>query len=124
MSALNVPDGARLVRAGSTIPIEEPSNCALVRPVASVDEGDSSMSVTEVSISGRHRALSSRRSARLYYLLIGELSFVLDGGEPITISSGDSVIIPRACTYSLEGHATYLVLNTPAFENGDDNYFE
>ncbi len=124
MSTSSVPEGARFIGADSIEPIDESSNFALVYPIAKLYEGTSSMSVTKVSITGRHRTLSSRRSTRLYLTLRGVLTFVLDGGEPIVVSSGDSLVIPRGCVYSLEGNATYLVLNTPAFEDGDDIYAE
>jgi mannose-6-phosphate isomerase-like protein (cupin superfamily) len=103
---------------------DEPSNAAIVRPLARAYEGPSSMSVTWVSLDGRHQRLASRRSARRYYVLSGELSFVVGGGEPEVLRGGEVLVIPKDVPYHLEGTGTYLVLNTPAFETGDDEYVE
>jgi mannose-6-phosphate isomerase-like protein (cupin superfamily) len=117
-----LPDGAYRASLTTAEVIEEPDNAALVRPLVRAAEGASSLSVTWVSIDGRHQELSSRRSARLYYLLSGDLTFVLDGRGPTALAAGDLLVIPKGCPYYLEGTATYLVLNTPAFEAGDDVY--
>lgn len=124
MTLRGLPEGARLITAGSIDCIEEPSNAALVFPLARLNEGASSVSVTKVSINGRHRSLSSRRSTRLYVVLEGELEFVLNRSATVVVASSDSLVIPRGCVYSLEGTAVYLVINTPSFEDGDDIYVE
>jgi mannose-6-phosphate isomerase-like protein (cupin superfamily) len=101
--------------------IEEPDNCAVVRPIVQAEEAGSSMSLTWVSINGRHRELASRRSARTYYVLSGSLAFSLTGATE-ALGPGDVLVIPRGCRYYLEGTGTYLVINTPAFREGDDEY--
>jgi len=116
------PEGAYRASVARAETIDEPSNCATVRPLVRAEEDGSSMSMTWVSIDGRHRPLSSRRSARVYYILSGSLRFVLTGGQPGTLGPGDALVIPKGCKYFLEGTGTYLVLNTPAFEPGDDEY--
>jgi hypothetical protein len=113
--ASSLPVGVQVVRSGMGERLEEPANAAHVRPVVRFSEGSSSTSVSWVSIDGRHRPLSSRRSARCYYVLTGDLTFVLASGRPLSV-------IPRGCVYEFEGTATYLVMNTPAFEPGDDEY--
>lgn len=116
--------GAALVRREDRERLEEPDNAAQVEPVVRFAEGSSSTSVTWVSIDGRHRQLSSNRSARCYYVLSGELTFVLEPEPPLRLAAGDALVIPRGCAYRFEGTATYLVMNTPAFEVGDDEYTE
>jgi mannose-6-phosphate isomerase-like protein (cupin superfamily) len=116
------PPGAFWASVDSGAVVDEPSNAAVVRPLARVAEGTSSVSVTWVSIDGRHRELTSSRSARLYYVLSGALSFALDGRGPVAVAEGELLAIPKGCPYYLEGCGTYLVLNTPAFEDGDDVY--
>ena len=116
--------GMQLVREASAHRLEEPENTAQVQPIVRFSEGLSSASVTWVSIAGRHRRLSSSRSARCYYVLSGELSFVLESDPPVCVRVGDALVVPRGCAYSFEGRATYLVINTPAFEDGDDEYAE
>ena len=120
----SLPVGSQVLRSGAGERLEEPSNAAHVRPIVRFSEASSSTSVTWVSIDGRHRPLSSRRSARCYYVLSGELTFVLDSRRPIRLQASDALVIPRGCVYELEGSATYLVMNTPAFEPGDDEYVE
>ena len=102
--------------------INEASNSAVVRPLVRAGEAGSSVSVTWVSLDGRHRQLASRRSARIYYVLSGNLTFVVNDGEPGTFGAGELLVIPKGSQYRLEGTGTYLVLNTPAFEVGDDEY--
>jgi mannose-6-phosphate isomerase-like protein (cupin superfamily) len=117
-----LPEGAYRASIANADLINEPTNSATVRPLARAAEGPSSISVTWVSIDGRHQELASRRSARLYYVLGGDLTFVLDGRRPTALAAGELLVIPKGCPYYLEGTATYLVLNTPAFEAGDDVY--
>lgn len=124
MTARQLPEGAYWASVALTEVIEEPSNSAAVRPLARAVQGDSSVSVTWVTIDGRHQELTSSRSTRVYYVLSGALDFVLDGEGPTGVAAGELLIIPKGCPYSLEGTATYLVLNTPAFEAGDDVYTE
>lgn len=118
----SLPPGVRVIRQGGLAAIEEPSNSAHVYPVARLDEATSSMSITRVDIDGRHQWLSSQRSTRLYFVVLGQLVFHLQGADPISVATGDALVIPRNCFYDLEGTATYLVINTPAFEDGDDIY--
>jgi hypothetical protein len=124
MTAQDLPNGAGLVRASSGESIDEPDNAAAVWPLGRFVEDLSSVSVTRVAIDGRHRTLASKRSVRLYFVLSGELTFFLGDRGPTAVASGDLLSIPRGCSYSLEGRAEYLVINTPAFEAGDDEYFE
>ena len=117
-----LPPGAQLVRFSSGEWLEEPSNAAQVHPIVRFSEGPSSTSVTWVSIDGRHRRLFSSRSARCYLVLSGELTFVLGSGPAVRVRAKDALVVPRGCVYGFEGRATYLVMNTPAFEHGDDGY--
>ena len=102
--------------------IDEANNSAVVRPLVRAAEAGSSVSVTWVSLDGPHRQLASRRSARIYYVLSGNLTFVVGEGEPGIFGAGELLVIPKGSQYRLEGTGTYLVLNTPAFEAGDDDY--
>jgi len=124
MSEAELPEGAQLTRSKLMTPIDEPSNSALVFPLGRLDRDGASISVTQVEIDGRHRTLASRRAPRSYYVVSGSVHFTLDGGEPLLLGANDLLVIPRGCRYSLEGRATYLVINSPAFEPDDDVYFE
>jgi mannose-6-phosphate isomerase-like protein (cupin superfamily) len=74
-----------------------------------------------VRIDGRHRRLRTRRSTRLYVVLDGALT-VSDDDGPVSVAAGEVATIPRGVAYALEGSATYLVINAPAFVAGDDEY--
>jgi mannose-6-phosphate isomerase-like protein (cupin superfamily) len=117
-----LPRGARLIKKDSITPIVETSNSAHVYPLARMYEGASSASVTRVDIDGRHQRLSSQRSTRLYFVMSGDLIFRLQDMNPVKVAAGDALEVPRNCAYDLEGTATYIVVNTPAFEEGDDIY--
>jgi mannose-6-phosphate isomerase-like protein (cupin superfamily) len=97
--------------------VAEPENdlhlSALVR-------GDD-LSATWVRIDGRHRRLRTRRSTRLYVVLSGTLAVEDDDGA-VEVGAGEVATIPRGVAYALQGTATYLVVNAPAFVEGDDEY--
>lgn len=121
---IGLPGGAIVLGVAHASLITEQENAAVVRPLASLAEGLSSVSVTWVCLAGRHRALASGRSARVYYVLSGALTFVVSDSHPTLVRAEEAVVIPRGVVYGFEGSGTYLVINTPAFEPGDDEYAE
>jgi len=52
----------------------------------------------------------------------GSLEFTIDGESGINMHAGDVLTLKEGCEYSLKGTAKYLVINTPAFKDGDDTY--
>ena len=123
MSDRGVPDpGPQPIRFEEGDRWAERGNAAQVQPVVRFSEGPSSTSVTWVSIDGRHQRLRSRRSARCYYMLSGMLTFEIGSAPPVCVGAGDAIVVPHGCVYGFSGTATYLVINTPAFEPGDDEY--
>jgi mannose-6-phosphate isomerase-like protein (cupin superfamily) len=86
-------------------------------------EHEAGLSLTRVRLEGSHRPLHTDRSARVYYVLEGSASFTV-GQEELVAGPGDVVVVPRGETYSLAGELTYLVLNAPAYREGDDVYDE
>jgi ethanolamine utilization protein EutQ (cupin superfamily) len=100
---------------------EENNHLTLRKLVNTVDDGPD-LSVTWVEIDGEHRALSTDASTRVYYILDGELVFLLNDGENLTAMEGDVVTIYRGCIYSFNGKGSYLVINGPGFRDGDDKY--
>lgn len=121
MSTVDDVEPARGSVAGADV-IDEPENHATVRPLARAGAGSSSLSATWVSLAGSHRELASARSARWYFLLSGRIRVVLEGEDPVELGAEDWITIPCGRRYSLDGHGTYLVVNTPAFASGDDHY--
>ena len=57
-------------------------------------------------------------------MLSGVLTFQVDDEEPVRVSSGELIVIPRDAPYELAGTGSYLVVNAPAFVEGDDGYLD
>ncbi len=61
-------------------------------------------------------------SDKVYYVIEGSADFVLGEEPAVEARAGDVVVVPRGVPYEFEGHMTYLVINAPAFVDGDDVY--
>jgi len=107
-----------LIRPGDVPEIDEPSNDLVMKKL--VSGGD--LSVTWVRIDGAHRRLRTDASTRLYYVVDGDGWFVLGDEPQFEVRTGDVVVVPRGTPYALGGTLTYLVINGPAFREGDDVY--
>ena len=101
-----------------------PEDAVVMRALVRRPEHGADLSVTWVRLDGRHRRLRTDRSTRVYHVLDGEATFVLGDGDPFAIGAGDTVVVPRGMPYELSGALTYLVINGPAFAEGDDVYEE
>lgn len=113
---------ARHVRASLVHKIHEDSNHLSLRKLVNSDEDGWDVSVTWVEIDGRHPTLRTDASTRVYYILDGDFNFIINGEAEIVAGPGDSVVIYRSCTYEFNGTGSYLVINGPAFQEGDDRY--
>lgn len=100
----------------------EPENNLVARPLVSGTDHGSDLSVTWIRLRGRHRRLRTDRSTRVYYVLAGSASFRLGDGKDLAVEAGDTIVIPRGTPYEFAGEMTYLVMNGPAFVDGDDVY--
>jgi mannose-6-phosphate isomerase-like protein (cupin superfamily) len=112
-----------LRRRRATAEIEAPQDDLVMRKLLTADDG-AGMSITWVRLSGHHRRLRTERSTRVYYILDGVATFVVGDEPAFDAQEGDVVVVSRGTPYEFEGEATYLVLNTPAFVDGDDVYDE
>jgi uncharacterized cupin superfamily protein len=106
----------------STPKILEPENSLELKTLLNSAKSNSAISVTEVEISGEHQRLRTNSILRTYYLVSGSLEFNIDGESGIAMKVGDVLTLKAGCEYSLKGSAKYLVINTPAFKDGDDTY--
>jgi uncharacterized cupin superfamily protein len=106
----------------STPKILEPENSLELKTLLNSAKSNSAISVTEVEISGEHQRLRTNSILRTYYLVSGSLEFNIDGESGIAMKVGDVLTLKQGCEYSLKGSAKYLVINTPAFKDGDDTY--
>lgn len=101
----------------------EPDNAIVSRRLVTSDDSGGDLSATWVQIDGSHRRLRTSSATRLYYVLDGTLIFTIgEGAEPESIVAGGHCTIPRGVEYGVAGQGRYLVLNGPAFEDGDDEY--
>jgi mannose-6-phosphate isomerase-like protein (cupin superfamily) len=110
-----------LIRREDTIKVAAPLDAVVMRALVTAAHG-AGMSVTWVRLAGRHRRLRTDRSARVYYVLDGSAVFVLDDEPEFEARQGDVVVVPRGIPYEFRGEITYLVVNAPAFVDGDDVY--
>jgi mannose-6-phosphate isomerase-like protein (cupin superfamily) len=110
-----------LIRRDDVTEIAAPADAVAMRPLVTAAHA-AGMSVTWVRLAGRHRRLRTDRSARVYYVLEGSAAFVLGEEPELEARQGDVVVVPRGVPYEFRGEMTYLVLNAPAFREGDDVY--
>jgi len=111
-----------VIRLDDVPEIDEPSNHLVMRRLVDAAAGEGDLSVTWVRLSGWHRRLRTDRSTRVYYVVEGEGRFMVGGAPEAEVRTGDVVVVPRGVAYALAGDLTYLVVNGPAFQSGDDVY--
>jgi ethanolamine utilization protein EutQ len=74
----------------------------------------------------RHRRSWSRECDKYYYVISGQLQFILDGAEH-TLKSGDLCIVPKGHKFSYanatETPVEFILIHTPKF-NLDAEVFE
>lgn len=115
---------AAVIRPGD-LPLEsEAENPLTYRRLVRRDRHGEGLSVTWISLRGRHRRLVCHESDRVYYILAGSASFSLGEMTPQSAVAGDTVFIPRGTPYDFAGDIDYLVMNGPAFRPGSDEYLE
>jgi mannose-6-phosphate isomerase-like protein (cupin superfamily) len=114
----------RVARADPDALIAEPGNHLSLATLLRGAECDGDLSITWVAIDGRHQRLRTSRSTRVYAVIDGSLSIECADGAPAILGPGEIAAIPRGMSYALEGTATYLVINGPAFADGDDEYLD
>jgi mannose-6-phosphate isomerase-like protein (cupin superfamily) len=111
-----------LISAAEQPEVEAPDDELSMRTLLRAEHG-AGLSLTQVRLSGAHRPLRAPRTTRVYYVVEGSASFTV-GEEQLVAGAGDVVVVPRGERYSLAGEVTYLVLNAPAYVDGDDVYDE
>lgn len=124
VSCERVSSKARLVISNLLPVVSEQSNNLLMRQLVSRVIDGPEISMTWVEIAGKHKPLKTDSSTRVYYILEGEFVFDCGEMERMYASAGDVVIIYKSCLYSFEGEGKYLVINGPAFQEGDDIYLQ
>ncbi|MGX1098617.1 cupin domain-containing protein [Amorphus sp. MBR-141] len=113
-----------IVRPADVETETEEGNPILARRLVRRDRHGEALSLTWVSLDGRHRRLVCHESDRVYYILDGAARFRVGGEPEATVTGGDVVVIPRATPYDFDGRMTYLVINGPAFRSGSDVWLD
>lgn len=113
-----------LIRAVDRKEVSDPRDAVTMRSLITAAEHGPDLSVTSIRLQGRHRRLRTERSTRVYYVIDGCAAFSVGDSQPFVAQRGDAVIVAPGTPYEFEGNMTYLVINTPAFQDGDDLYCE
>jgi mannose-6-phosphate isomerase-like protein (cupin superfamily) len=114
----------KVVRIADVVAMSQPDNELLLRALVGAADSDGDISVSWVQLSGRHRRLRTTRSTRVYLVLTGAVTMRLGGDAPRLLEAGQLVVISASTPYELSGVGTYLVINSPAFQPGDDEYLD
>lgn len=114
----------KVVRIADVVAMSQPDNELLLRALVGAADSDGDISVSWVQLSGRHRRLRTTRSTRVYLVLTGAVTMRLGGDAPQLLEAGQLVVISASTPYELSGVGTYLVINSPAFQPGDDEYLD
>lgn len=112
----------RVLRSELAEVIAEPDNDLYLQLLVTRAEFGPDVSVSWVQIAGRHRRLRTAASTRVYIVMTGAITIQLGAEDPVPARAGELVVVPRGTPYELSGTATYLVVNAPAFTDGDDEY--
>lgn len=116
------PPARAIIGLDAAALVQQPCNAVWLQSLVSAAEHGPDISVTWVHIAGHHRRLRTNRSTRVYVLVSGVLHIQLGDARPAQIPQGGVAVVPRDTPYELDGTATYLVINAPAFVDGDDHY--
>jgi mannose-6-phosphate isomerase-like protein (cupin superfamily) len=114
----------KVVRIADVAAMSEPDNELLLRALVSATDTDGDVSVTWVQLSGRHRRLRTARSSRVYLVLTGAVTMRVGRDAPQLLEAGQLLVVLAGTPYELSGIGTYLVINAPAFQPGDDEYLD
>lgn len=104
--------------------MHERDNGLRLRALVTGKHSHDALSLTEVTLEGEHRRLRSRRTTRTYYVLEGAFSFAVEQDPVLPVQAGEVLILSPGTAYGFAGRGRYLVLNTPAFQDGDDEYLD
>jgi len=113
-----------IIRLKDVPEIKGKTSPLVMKQVIHRDEHSQDISVTWVRIWGHHKRMVCDISDRPYYIIEGEGEFQVGDDEPVKVTGGDFVFIPKGVPYEFSGHMTYLVMNGPAFLPGSDQVLE
>lgn len=98
-----------------------------IRDYTAEQAGGSSMAEITIPAGSRHKRAWSKRSDKYYYVIDGELSFIVDD-QPVNLSTGDVCIVYQGARFSYENKtgvvAKVLLVHTPCFEMAEEVFEE
>ena len=109
-----------IVRFAEQTPITEDGHPLVMYRLLDRRRHIDALSVTWVQLWGEHSRMRTAASERCYVIVAGRGAFQVGDEPSASVGPGDIVLVPRDVGYQFEGHFTYLVLNAPAFADGDD----
>ena len=104
--------------------IAEPANDLVLKKILTNLDSSGALSISWVAIDGSHEALISHSQLRIYLVMSGNLSVTVIGSNVHSLGKNDVLTLSRGSHYSLTGVGEYIVVNVPAFEEGDDEYLD
>ena len=109
-----------IVRFADQTPITENGHPLVMYRLLDRARHTDGLSVTWVQLWGEHSRMRTVASERIYVVVAGNGTFQVGDDPTEMVGPGDVVLVPRNIGYQFEGNFTYLVLNAPAFADGDD----
>ena len=91
--------------------IAEPANDLVLKKILTNLDSSGALSISWVAINGS-------------LVMSGNLSVTVIGSNVYSLGKNDVLTLSRGSHYSLTGVGEYIVVNVPAFEEGDDEYLD
>jgi mannose-6-phosphate isomerase-like protein (cupin superfamily) len=97
-----------------------------IQDYTATSDGQSSFAVISVLPLTSHRLSWSKRSDKYYYMIAGEIHFIVDG-KALDLSKGDLCVIKKGEKFSYQNtskeNARMILIHTPSFQL-DQEVFE
>lgn len=104
--------------------ITELTNHLVLKQIISNKDFNGTFSMTWVKIDGQHQPLRTHSQLRVYFIISGSFSFLVENGQSHQLEKDDVLTLEAGSSYSLFGKGEYVVMNAPAFKDGDDEYLD
>jgi mannose-6-phosphate isomerase-like protein (cupin superfamily) len=76
-------------------------------------------SAAVIDIDGKHGKIKCPSEDRVYFILEGEGTFIIDGKEE-RVSKDDVILVPKNTPYDIAGTMRFFLLCTPEFRSEHD----
>ena len=116
----DVPEIAVTGPDRDTLVMKKAIGSSKVDPAFEMPDDTDSLSITYIKIWGRLRNITCHASDRAMFIVEGDAIAQVGEEEPTHVKEGDFILIPKGTPYEFKGDLTYLVINSPAYEEGTD----